>query len=581
MTNQEIAAAFNQIGELLELTGANVFRVRAYARASQMIESLPDSLATIAREGGAKALKELPGIGEDLAAKIVEMTETGGLTYFDELKEQVPAGLIELLKFEGLGPKKVLKLWQDFEVTDTAGLEKFLASGKLEEEKGWGPKSVENLKRSILERTNLAARIPLFQALPLAESVAGSLRQSGLCERVEIAGSARRRKETVGDLDFLATGKDVEKIMDLFCGLPQVERVMQRGDTKASVRLALGLQADLRVVDDAVFGAALHYFTGSKEHNVALRTLAQKKGVTINEYGVHKGTADKKGKLLASRTEADVYAVLKMDEVPPELRENRGEVELALAHDLPRLIEESDLKGDLHTHSDVSDGALPLEEMAAAARDRGYEYYAITDHASAMGMVRGIKADTVADFVARVRAAEKKVKGIRLLAGAEVDILEDGRLYLPDDALALLDWVVASPHQHLRQEPAAATARLVKAVSHPLVDMIGHPSGRVLGKRGGLEPDWTQIFAAAAKHGTAMELNCSPDRVDLSDALAYQAKRAGVGILLDSDAHSPDGFDRRYGIFQARRAWLTPADVLNALPWEKFEKQVLRTKKKA
>lgn len=576
MTNQEIAAVFTQIGELLELTGANPFRVRAYSRAAQMIEGLSDSLADIQARGGTKALKELPGIGDDLADKIEEMLETDDLHYLRDLQKKVPTGLIAMLKFEGLGPKKVLQLWKTFNVTDTAGLEKLIASGKLAEEKGWGPKSVANLERSMRERTDLIARVPLFQALPIAESIVESLKKSTLCGQVEIAGSARRRKETVGDIDVLVTSKKADKVIDAFCALPQVERVMQRGPTKASVRLALGLQCDLRVVEEDSFGAALHYFTGSKEHNVALRSLAQQHGITINEYGAFKGTAEKKGKLLASRTEADIYKLLKMDVVPPEIRENRGEVEAALAGTLPRLLEEDDLKGDLHMHSTYSDGSASMAEMAAAARDRGLEYIAITDHASVMGMVGGIKKETIADFLREVKAARKQVPGIAILAGAEVDILEDGSLYLSDDVLKQLDWVVASPHQHLRQTPAEATERLLKVAAHPLVDVIGHPSGRVLSRRPGLEPDWGRIFSTAAKHGTALELNCSPDRVDLSDVLIVQARKAGASMILNSDAHGVDGLGRRFGIFQARRAWLTAEAVLNALPWKKFEKLVLR-----
>ncbi len=577
MTNQEIAAAFTQIGELLELTGANPFRIRAYSRAAQMIESLGESLAALYTSGGTKALKALPGIGDDLADKIGEMVTTNKLEYLQELQGKVPPGLVAMLKFEGLGPKKVAQLWHTFNVTDVPALKKLIDSGKLQEEKGWGEKSVQNLVRSMNERTDLIARVPLHQALPLAESVVETLRQTKLCDRIEIAGSARRRKETVGDIDLLVTSDEPEKVMDAFCTLPQVERVMQRGPTKASVRLALGLQADLRVVDDAVFGATLHYFTGSKEHNVALRTLAQTRGITINEYGVFKGTAEKKGKLLASKTEADVYGALKMAVVPPELREDRGEVEAALKGELPALLEEDDLKGDLHMHSDFSDGANTMAEMAAAARDRGQHYIAITDHASAMGMVAGIKEANIADYLAKVAAARKQVPGIKILAGAEVDILEDGSLYLPDDVLARLDWVVASPHQHLRQEPAACTARFIKVVAHPLVDVVGHPTGRVLGRRPGLEADWTSVFAAAAKHGTALEINCSAERADLNDVLARQAHLAGAGIILNSDAHTPEGLGRRFGVFQARRAGLTTAEVLNALPWAAFEKRVLRT----
>ncbi len=578
MTNPQIAAVFTEIGRLLELTGANPFRVRAYSRAAQMVEALPESLSTIAAKGGREALKELPGIGDDLADKIVEMVETGDLQYLKDLRAQVPPGLLEMMSIEGLGPKKTQQLWQKFGVTTVPKLIALLEGGKLQKEKGWGEKSIENLKRGIAERSVLSARVPLFKALPLAESLAAALKKSRLCTQVEIAGSVRRRKDTVGDIDILVTSDKPERVMDLFCALPEVERVMQRGDTKASVRLALGLQADLRVVEDAVFGAALHYFTGSKEHNVALRTLAQKHGITINEYGVFKGTAEKKGKLLASKTEKDVYGVLKMAVVPPEMREGRGEIELSLRHALPCLIEESDLKGDLHLHTTISDGTASIEEMAAAARDRGLQYLAITDHASPMGMVRGLKEDTVADFVAAIRAAEKKVPGIHLLAGSEVDVLEDGRLYLSDRALGQLDWVVASVHQYLRQSPADYTARLLKAIAHPLVCVLGHPTTRLLGERPGLEADWPTVFAAAKAHGVAVELNCSPERLDLTDVLTLQAKMQGADIVLNSDAHSPAGLDRSLGISQARRAGLTAVDVRNCLPWTAFRKTVKGTK---
>ena len=576
MTNGDIAEAFETIGKILELQDANPFRIRAYARAAQTIANLSRGLSDVYDEGGLPALQEIPGIGKDLSLKIEELLTTGKLAYLEELSAAVPTGLLEMMEIEGLGPKRTRIIYEQFGVSDIPGLEALVASGKLAELKGWGETSAKNVLRGIETRKTLHERLPIHRALPVARSIVELLRESGLCGRVEIAGSLRRRKETIGDIDILATSEKVPEVMELFCAMPMVRHVLAKGETKSSVNLKLGLDADLRVVDEDVFGAALYYFTGSKEHNVHVRSLAVRKGITINEYGVFKGTAREKGTLMASRTEEDVFDAVGLPYVPPEMREDWGEVALALEGKLPRLIEEGDLKGDLHVHSDFSDGSASMEEMAAAAKAKGLEYIAVTDHASAMGMVKGIKEENIGDYLRRIEAARAKVPGIRILAGAEVDIEDDGSLYLPDSALKQLDWVVASVHGKFRQTREEMTARIVRAIENPFVRVLGHPTARLLGKRPPVEADMEKVLRAAKGAGVAVELNASPERLDLNDIHCKRAKELGVKIAIDSDAHHPKDLDCAVGVSQARRGWVEAADVLNALPWAAFEKLLLK-----
>lgn len=578
MTNSEIASALQTIGDVLDLKGENPFRVRAYQRAALTITSLPRDLIDVYEDGGLDALMEIPGIGKDLAAKIEELLKTGKLQYLKDLEKEVPKGLIDVMNVEGMGPKKTKQLWQKFKIKNVADLEKVAKSGKLEEFPGWGEKSVEKVIKAIATKRDLGARVRINEAWDRAEEIRRILLKTKLCKQLEIAGSLRRRKETIGDIDLLATSDKPEKVMDAFCAMTHVERIIGRGPTKVSVMLKSGMQADLRVLDPEVFGAAMHYFTGSKEHNVKVRTMAQKKGITLNEYGAFEGTAEKKGKRVACRTEEEVFAAVGLPYIPPELREDRGEIEAALKGSLPDLIKEGDLKGDLHVHSDFSDGNLSMIKMAEAAKKAGLQYLAFTDHASSMGMVGGIKDGNIEEYLTLIKAAQKAVPGIRLFAGAEVDIQPDGSLYLSDASLAKLDWVVASIHGNFNQTREEMTKRLVRAVSHPSVRLLGHPTGRLLVRRAAYEFDAEKVFAAAKKNGVAMELNASVERLDLSDVLLRRAKETGLPICIDSDAHGLSDFDLRFGITQARRGWIEKADVINVKPLKAFESWLRKAK---
>lgn len=567
MTNAEIAQVFQRIALLLELQGEeNPFRVRAYGRAVLVVGNLTTPLRDIYERGGIRALQELPGIGEDLAQKIEELLKTGKLEYLARLEAKLPAGLFQIMEIEGVGPKKAKFLWKKFGVESIRDLEKLLKEGKLQKVKGWGEKSVENIHRGIAMRARMAGRLPIGIALPLAEEILAALGGSGFCAKVAIAGSLRRRRETVGDLDFLATSMKPQKVMDIFCSLPQVARVTAKGATKATVFLKEGIDADLRVVAPEVFGAALHYFTGSKDHNVRIRKLGISKGLTISEYGVFRGTAKHKGKLLAAETEEDVYRAVGLPSIEPELREDRGEIEAAMKGELPRLIEVEDVHCDFHCHSTFSDGADTMIAMARAAKAAGLATIAITDHASPMGMVRGVKAGNIRQYIKKIEEARKAVAGIHILAGAEVDILADGRLYLPDAVLKQLDWVVASVHSHFRQSRDVMTQRLLRAIANPHVKVLGHPLARMLGERAAIEFDVDVVLKEAAKRSVAMELNTSNERLDLPDIHLRRAKELGVKIAIGSDAHSIHGFAYALGIAQARRGWLTKRDVMMAPP---------------
>jgi len=574
MTNAEIASIFERIGKILTLKNENPFRIRAYDRAAMTILSLSEDLSHIHNEKGIEGLMEIPGIGEDLAAKIAELVTTEKLEYLEKLKKEIPEGLFTIMQIQGMGPKKTHFVWKEHKVTDVPGLKKLMESGKLLDVKGWGEKSVQNILLGIESLQSHGSRIALPIALTIAENIAKELRDTGLCDRLEIAGSVRRRKESIGDIDILVSSKKPEKVMDVFCNYALVERILGRGETKSSVQLSAGVNADLRVVDADVFGAALHYFTGSKEHNVAVRSLGIKLGMTINEYGVHKGTAEKKGKLLASRTEEDVYKAVGMSFVPPVLREDRGEVQAAMLGKLPVLVEEKDIRGDLHMHSNFSDGSATMTAMAKSALAKGHEYIAITEHGSPMGRVAGIKNGQIKEYLKLIDKARKEVPGIHIFAGTEVDILEDGSLYLDDKTLAQLDWVVASIHNQFKLSREDMTNRLLRAIENPHVRLLAHPTARKLLKRDPIDYDIDKVFRSCAEHGVALEVNASVERLDLNDALCKRAKDTGVKVIINGDAHNPGELNYTYGITQAQRGWLTKVDVLNTLPLKEFEKYV-------
>jgi len=567
MTNSDIARVFTSIATGLELDGGNPFRIRAYHEAARVVESHPEPMASLAATEG--RLEAIRGIGKDLAQKIKDIVRTGSTELLDEIFAKYPREVLALTEIPGLGPKRVKVLFDSLGVRNRDDLERAARAGKVRAL----PKFGETVERNVLKALAAtsaapdAPRLLLAGAWDTAHVLAEHVRRVKDVQQVELAGSFRRRRETVGDLDLVVSGGDGEQVMDTFASHPYVMDVIARGPTKCSVRIASGLQVDLRLVAAESFGAALVYFTGSKAHNIALRKLAIDKGWSLNEYGLTAGD-----RVVAGRTEADVYRALGLAWIPPEMREALGEIELAAANALPRLVENGDLRADLHMHTNRSDGVEPLAAMVRAARDRGYEYVAITDHSQALGMTNGFDAARVRQSVDEMKAVRREVPGIEVLHGLECDILADGTLDLDDESLALLDWVIVSLHSQLAQPEAVATARVLRAINHPAVHAMGHPTGRKIGAREPARFDMEKVFVRAAELGVAMEINGQPDRLDLSDVHARLAREKGVQFVLDTDAHGIPGLDYiDYAVFNARRAWLTKEHVLNALPFAKFE----------
>jgi DNA polymerase (family X) len=568
MTNADVAHLFHQMAIMLELDGANTFRVRAYREGARQIESLGESLAIVLeREGG---LEAIPGIGKDLAQKIRDVAATGTTPMFEELKSRYPLELVKLTDLQGLGAKRVRQMFDTLGVRDRATLEAAAKAGQLRELPGFGEKLEAKVLQSLAVSAQFTGRVLLSGAWDAAHALADTLRAVRGVKAVEIAGSFRRRKDTIGDLDLLVTCGESAAVMKTFVSQPQVAEVLGHGETKSSVRLANGLQVDLRVVPADSYGAALLYFTGSKAHNIELRRIALERGMSLNEYGLTRGE-----KRVAGRTEEEVYRALELAWIPPELREGQGEIALARAGRLPELIEEKDLRGDLHMHTDRSDGRNTIVEMVRACRDRGYAYCAITEHSKSLTVANGFNEARVRRSVAEIAAARREVPGIEVLHGLEVDILADGALDLEDDALELLDWVTLSLHSRLDQPTDVVTERVLRAIAHPAACALSHPTGRIIGQRPGAALDFDRVFERAAALGVALEINAQPDRMDLSDVNARRAKELGARIVIDTDAHSTRMLEFiRYGVFAARRAGLTKADVLNTLPWERFRKSI-------
>lgn len=570
MTNAEVARALERIATLLEIDGANPFRVRAYREGARVIEGHGESVASMAGEPG--ALEALKGIGKDLAARIRDLTATGSTEMLDELRARIPDEVAGFTELQGLGPKRVKTLFEALGIRDRAALEAAAKAGKLRDLPGFGEKVEQNVLKALATAASMSGRVLLAHAWPLAHAIAERVRAIRGVESVELAGSFRRRRETIGDLDLLVTGGEPEAVMQAFTSHPSVTDVLGRGETKSSVRLTTGLQVDLRLVPSASFGAALLYFTGSKAHNIELRRIAQDKGLSLNEYGLTRGDA-----IVASRTEQDVYRALGMAWIAPELREGQNEIDLARAGKLPRLIELEDIRADLHMHSTRSDGRDTLDAMAQAALDRGLETIAITEHSKALAMANGFDADRVRKSVGEIAALRERFPTLHILHGLEVDILGDGALDLDDETLALLDWVIVSIHSRFEMTPEAATARALAAVSNPFVNVFGHPRGRLIGSREGVPFDLERVAAAAVANGVAMEINASPDRLDLSEVDARLAHSKGCRFAIDTDAHSTSQLDNmRYGVFQARRAGLERGDVLNTLPQARLLETIAR-----
>lgn len=571
MTNPEIARAFERIATLLELDDANPFRVRAYREAARVIGGEAEPLAAKVDEGD--GLEELPGIGKDLAQKIRDLVKTGTTGLYEELKKKFPSGLVELTDVQGLGPKRVRAVFDTLGIKSRAELEQAAKAGRIRDLPGFGEKLEQKILKSLEHAQADLGRTLLAGAWPVAQAIAERLRKVAGVSEVEIAGSFRRRKESVGDLDVLACATQSEPVMKAFVSHPEVADILGQGETKSSVKLRSGLQVDLRVVPRESYGAALLYFTGSKAHNIELRRIAIEKGLTLNEYGLFRGGSD--GARVAGRTEEEVYQELGLAWIPPELREAAGEIELAREGHLPKLVELEDLRADLHIHSDRSDGQGALETMVRAARERGYAYCAITEHSKSLAMAGGFNEARVRKSVLEIAAVRRQVPGIEVLHGLEVDILADGMLDLEDDALELLDWVIISLHSRLDQPRAVVTARVLRALEHPAVCAMGHPSARLIGTRPPAELDFERVFERAAALGVAMEINAQPDRMDLSDLNARLARERGVRFVIDTDAHNVNQLDHiRYGVFVARRAGLTRHDVLNTLPFERFRKSI-------
>lgn len=572
--NADIAAVFAQMASLLELTGADRFRVAAHQRAARAIESHPVPVSGL----DIAALESIEGIGAKTAKKIVEFAQTGAIKEHQELLARVPGGLIDVLQVPGLGPKTVRLLWEQLGVEGMDDLKRIIEDGSIAGVPRMGAKTIANIRDALAFSARGAGRLRLGHAIPIAEMICARLRETPGAERVEYAGSARRGRETVGDLDILASGANEAALHEAFRALPGVEKVLASGASKTSVRLKVDdhlLQADLRVVPAEQFGAALMYFTGSKEFNVRLRERALKRGMTLNEYGLYPEDEEKTPPQsrgiapVASRTEEEVFAALGVAFVPPELREEGTGWESW--ERAPALIEVSDIRAELHAHTQASDGAMTIEELVERARARGFHTIAVTDHSKSSAIAGGLSVERLMAHVEAVRAVDAKSKGITVLAGSEVDILADGSLDYPDDVLKRLDIVVASPHASLRQDPEKATKRLLKAIGNPYVHILGHPTGRIIGKREALSPDIGRLVASAVEHNVALEVNAHWKRLDLRDAHVRAAMAGGALIAIDCDVHYPEQFDNiRYGVATARRGGATADRCINTWPAKKL-----------
>jgi DNA polymerase (family 10) len=559
--NAEIARLFRELADLLEIEGANPFRVRAYRTAARSVEAYPEHVAELAARHP-KQLTELRGIGDDLAGKIQEIVATGRLPALDEAAGRLPRGLPALMRLPGLGPKRVAILHKELGIRTTHDLAAALAAGKLRSVRGFGPGTEAKLRHALSARRGEEQRMPLAVATDYAEQLLAYIRSAPGVRQAEVAGSFRRRKETVGDLDILASASKAGPIIERFVAYPEAEEVLATGPTRAAIRLACGLQVDLRVLEPESYGAGLYYFTGSKAHNIAVRRIAHGRGLKVNEYGVWRGK-----RRVAGETEREVARSVGLPLIPPELREDRGEVEAAQKGRLPRLVTLADIRGDLQCHTTASDGREGLEAMARAAAERGYAYLAITDHTPAVRVTGGLNAAGFKKQRRQIDAWNAAGHHPVLLAGAEVDILADGRLDLDDAALWELDIVLVSLHSRLNLSRREQTRRLVRALQHPAVDILAHPTARLIGRRSGADFDLDEIFRVAADRGMLLEVNAQPDRLDLDDLAVQAAIRHGVRLTISTDAHASQelGF-MRWGVDQARRGWATAADVANTRP---------------
>jgi DNA polymerase (family X) len=574
--NKAIANILYETADLLEIDGQDSFRIRSYRNAAQAVESHAHQLKDII--GDSKQVLAIPGIGKGMLTNLQELFKTGKLGVQAELLEKYHPSMLQLLKIQGLGPKTIALIWSAHKVCDVDGVEKLAREGKIRELPRMGEKHEAKLLKAIEDYRRIGGRFLIDAAEIECEKITAYVEKFPGIEKITPAGSLRRGRETVGDLDILVTGEACtteegrQKAIAYVAQYPPLMDVIASGDNKISFHVRNGIQVDVRLLPPESFGAAMQYFTGSKAHNVALRQRALKMGYTLNEYSL--ATLEDE-KPVAGKTEEEIYAKLKLDYIPPEMRENLGELDLALNHALPRLITQADLQGDVHMHTVETDGRNTIEEMAEAAKARGYKYMAITDHSKNLAFANGLDDKRALEHIQRIREAAKKIDGITIFAGVEVDILAEGDLDLSDDVLAQMDIVIASVHSVFNMEAAKMTERLIKAIENPNVSLIGHPTGRIQLRRDSYPFDMHAVLTAAAKHKVAMELNAYPDRLDLNDNNLRQAKQHGVKIVINTDSHHTSHMEKiRYGVLQARRAWLTKDDVLNTLPPDKFAKAI-------
>lgn len=565
MSNLEIAKLFHEIADLLEIKDENIFKIRAYRRAAMNLESLPEEIEAVAARGG---LAELAGIGKDLAAKIQQALETGRMEYLEELRAAIPRGVVELMAIPGVGPKTAKLLFQQLQVDSVERLEALALQGQLLGLPGIKQKTVENILKGIRVVKAGRERMPLGRALPLAHELVRILETLPNVKQISLAGSLRRMRETVKDFDLLVTSTKPTAVMAVFTSLPQVAEVLLQGETKATIRHREGIQVDLRVVEPDCFGAALQYFTGSKAHNIRVRELAVRKGLKVSEYGVFNEAT---GTRIAGATEEEVYNAIGLPYIPPELREDAGEVEAAIERRLPELLQLRHIRGDLHAHTNWTDGHHPLEALIEAAQRRGYEYIIVSDHSRAATIAGGLSEEKLLEQISQVRALSRKYTKIRILAGSECDILADGSMDFSDRVLAQLDIVVCAIHSRFKQDRVGMTARIVRALSNPYVHIFAHPTGRLIGERDPYDVDMEAVFAAAKQFGKALEINAQPSRLDLNDHHARRAKEVGVRLAISTDTHSLDQLDNMsLGVATARRAWLEKSDIINTWPVDKL-----------
>ena len=566
MKNSDVAKIFQDIADLLELKGENVFKIRAYQKAARAIEYHPRELEAMIDEG--EDLQSIPGVGEAIAKKAAELVTTGKLGYYENLKGEFPQGITNLLDVPGIGPKTANKLSSELGISSVDELERAINDGRVAGLFRLGERTADNILHQIQALRRKDQRIPIGEALPIVDEIIAALHNIPGVKNLTPAGSLRRFQETVGDIDLMGTADEPKEVIDAFVALPLVKQVLAQGSTKASVIVSGGLQVDLRMVEHESFGSLLQYFTGSKQHNIALREKWRKKGLKLSEYGITVVATDKLEKFA---TEEEFYRRLGLQYIPPEIRQAQGEIEKAEQGTIPRLVELSDIKGDLHTHTEWSDGHDSIEELARAARDTGRQYIAITEHSAGRGIAHGLDVARLRQQIAEIKALNERLTGLRVLTGTEVDIRADGSLDLPHEILAELDMVTAAVHSAMNQSEEKMTARVIKAIENPDVDMIAHPTCRLIGEREPVAIDLEAVFRAAVKYNKILEINAMPDRLDLKDTHAFRARELGVKLAIGTDAHSVAHLDlMRFGIGVARRAWCEPRHILNTLPPEEL-----------